>query len=125
MTVFAAMFAESAIPSLMGINGQAVSFMSAPGASPLALTALVGNEERVEGRDDDGRTVTLERSVTVCRDAAGAFGGVAAPRLDAEIAVEGATYAVVSVTQQSEGLATLTVRRRIAAERSRENLRRA
>lgn len=124
MTVFQTLFAESAVPSLMQTNGQAVSWLSAAGATPLSLTAIVGNEERVEGRDEDGRTVTLERSVIVARDPAGPFGGVAAPRLDAEVIIDAATYAVVSVTQQSDDLSRMTVRRRIAVERSRENLRR-
>lgn len=124
MSVFQTLFAESCIPSLMQTNGQTISFLSAVGATPLILTAMVGNEERVEGQDSDGRTVTLERSVILTRDPAGPFGGVAAPRLDAEVVIDSANYAVVSVVQQSEGLARLTVRRRIAVERSREGMRR-
>lgn len=121
--MFDEIFAESADVAI-SIKGTAITYTE-PGESAVALTAIV---KPVEGQpEEDGEhanTLTPHaRDVTISKDPAGEFGGVASPREDANFTIDGEDWAIESIVSESESLTTLRCNGRLPQEISKRGNR--
>jgi len=121
--VFADIFAESALPSLLDTLGDSITYTPA-GGDDVSLTAVVGQEERGELEVEHGRRLRREREVTIATDPDGPYGGVAAPALNDTVTIDSESWAVESISSKADGVATLLVVRFGDVERSQEGYRR-
>jgi hypothetical protein len=100
---------------------------SRAGVAPAAvdLTALVGHEEARElEREGGGTMIERMRTVTLSRDPHSAYGGVQRPGLNDQLIIDGATYEVRAVSNQSADLVNVECRRLPASEAARDGYRR-
>jgi hypothetical protein len=126
---FETLFAASAVPSLMQHQGRGVVYHPAPRAGAIQaavdLTALVGSEEAREvERDGGGTMIERMRTVTFSRDPQSVYGGVQRPGLNDQLTVDGATYEVQAVSNQSADLVNVECRRLPTSEVARDGYRR-
>lgn len=103
--------------------GDSITYTPA-GGSPATVTALV-DAERVEERDaHDGTKLAAVRRVTILLDDTDPdYGGVAAPAVNAALAVNSVSYAVESVVARDDVAATLQAVRWLSAEKASEHYR--
>jgi hypothetical protein len=123
MSLFHDDFADVALPCLLDLHGQAATYQDA-GGDPVALTVIAGEEQAVETVEDDGRESERMRDVTLLRDPASAYGGVAEPSLHATLCLHGIEYAVRRIAVLTASYAKLIVTRHATLEISRAKYRR-
>ncbi len=105
-------------------KGTAITY-TASSAGALSLTAIV-KPERGQQEEDGEHANTLApitREITISKDPAGEFGGVAAPRIDAKFTVGSEDWAIQSTVSESESLTTLLCVQRLPREISKRQYR--
>lgn len=125
-SAFDQMFADSGVPALMDVLGTAEVKYLDPEVDPVTLTAIVGNMEVVEeqGGSSGGRRKRAVRSVIISTDPDSDYGGVASPRLSAEIEMpDGEVWSIEGIEAKGESLVNLTCTRKTVSELSRSGYR--
>lgn len=121
--MFDEIFAESADVAI-SIKGTAITYTE-PGESAVSLTAIV-KPEQGQPEEDGVHANTLApitREITISKDPAGEFGGVAAPRMDAKFTVGSDDWAIESIVSESASLTTLRCIRHLPREISKRGYR--
>jgi len=109
MAYFDALFAD-ALPALMEGHAEAIVCRTIAGMD-VPAQAIVGMEETQQVTGRDGVELRRVRRVTLCRDAAGDFGGVADPETLLRVTVAGVDYGVTGVERADAGVMTLILAR--------------
>ena len=123
MSIFDEIFAESADVAI-SIKGTEITY-TASSAGALSLTAIV-KPERGQQEEDGEHANTLApitREITISKDPAGEFGGVAAPRMDAKFTIGTDDWAIQSIVSESSSLTTLLCVQRLPREISKRQYR--
>lgn len=123
-SVFDQLFGDGGVAALMdGLGTTAIVYLE-PEGNPVTLTAIVGHMEVAkEAESSPGRRKEARRSVTICLDEDGPYGGVAEPHLSAEIQIDGEWWAVEGIEAQTATMARLAVVRKTVTELSRTGYR--
>ena len=115
--------AWAALIVLLDVHGESIVYRD-DGGDPITLTAIVGDEQTNEVEADEGEDLERLRHITVLRNPASNYGGIAEPSLTATICAQGQTYAVKRIVVQTASHAKLEVLLRTAAEITRPKFRR-
>lgn len=120
--IFAEHGVEDMFDHLAG-SGEVVTYLD-PNVDDVELIAILGDEEAdADVVDGDGKSVRHMRTVTISRDPASGYGGVANPGEHASVEIDGETWAIASVESKDTNLATLRCVRQPRTERSRQGYR--
>jgi hypothetical protein len=115
------LFAELGLPVLMEYSSGPIRYAD-PDVPAVDLTALVGPERSEEESDLDRRRRIRIREAKIHRDPAGPWGGVADPRSDATVTIDGLEYSVREISL-SGTMATLVLIRAETLERTKPGYR--
>ncbi len=123
VSMFDEIFAE-AVGVAIAIKGTALTY-TASSAGALSLTGIV---KPVRGQqEEDGEHANMlapiTREITISKDPAGEFGGVAAPRIDAKFTIGTDDWAIQSIVSESESLTTLLCVQNLPREISKRGYR--
>ena len=122
MSAFDTTYADCALPQLMDQLGRAITYDPADG-DKVELTAIVGQITTEEQAGERGGKKVQIRTVIITTDADGIYGGVAAPRQNEELIIDGDRWAVEAQPTVSASAARLRVVRIGSRERSRDGYR--
>lgn len=124
MSTFDDDFAASAIPDLFTQFSDSGRVSYAPkNSSPIAITAVVGDERLKDETTDNGLVSIGKRRVTICTDPDSDYGGIANPQLNGVVSVDGIEYAVDQIETVTPTFSDLILKRTVVRELSRANYR--
>ena len=125
MSNFATDFAETVADHLEWF-GQVATYR-VPGADDVTVTVSVARERTDEEQSGPARLIRSTREIRIPRDPTLATGGVADPKPNAKLVIDGVAWAITDVDPklgQTETWTTVRVRRAGVARIERETLRR-
>lgn len=93
MPLHQTLFAAAGLEQVLRAQGESIDYTAKHG-QPVSLTALVGPEQSKQLSDSRGKKVVRMRAISVTKNEAGPFGGLADPQENAVITYAGSDYAL-------------------------------
>lgn len=116
-------FAAGALPDLLAVHGEQVTYTTAAGSASTIYGRF--HENVSETRDDtDGREIVRSATIRISNDPTlDTYSGIAAPAVDDTVTVNGETWIVTNTGEPSGGQWTLELERIESLEKTQPGYR--
>lgn len=125
MSAFGDDFAAAALPGILAVHGDVVTYTTRAGVET-SVTVAPGGEGLIEEQYANGTRTLRSRKVMLGRDPTAADGGVANPKVHDTVTINGEVWNVQTVLpeKQTDVVSILEVTRNAGAERAHQSFRR-